>query len=310
MVQTAVPTAAPPPAIVPASVPTPPAGNSPTEVPLEDDSGTFLIPVTINDTIALKFTIDSGASDVTIPSDVASTLVRAGTISAGDYIGSGAAVLADGSEVPSPEFRIRSLRVGNLVLHDVTASITGTNGSLLLGQSFLARLQNWSIDNNRHVLILNAERAAPPVDVDLATDGAASANPVAASSSASLAAAAEDAVQHYFAAWSNPADADGQSVRQYYGAAVDYYGSKLSLADVMQQKLNFARRWPSRSYTIRAGSLRTSCSETGACQVAGLVDWRAGSAARARSSSGTATFLLGLNDGLIVSEHSKVISRN
>jgi clan AA aspartic protease (TIGR02281 family) len=151
------------------------------EVPLENDGGTFVVPVTINDTIALKFTIDSGAADVTIPSDVASTLVRAGTISAADYVGSKTFVLADGSEVPSPEFRIKSLRVGSLVLHDVVASISNDKGSLLLGQSFLTRLKGWSIDNARHVLVLNggapdlaqealASNDAPPVAGAQATE--------------------------------------------------------------------------------------------------------------------------------------------
>jgi len=143
------------------------------EVPLEDEGGTFVVPVTINDTIELKFTIDSGAADVTIPSDVASTLVRAGTISAADYVGSKTFVLADGSEVPSPEFRIRSLRVGTLVLHDVVASITNDKGSLLLGQSFLTRLKGWSVDNTRHVLVLNG--GAPGLAQELSTDNDASA---------------------------------------------------------------------------------------------------------------------------------------
>ena len=142
------------------------------EVLLEDDGGTFVVPVTINDTIALKFTIDSGAMDVTIPSDVASTLVRAGTISAADYVGSKTFVLADGSEVPSPEFRIRSLRVGTLVLHDVVASFTNDKGSLLLGQSFLTRLKGWSVDNARHVLVLDG--GAPGFAQELARGNEAS----------------------------------------------------------------------------------------------------------------------------------------
>ncbi len=51
-----------------------------TEVALEEESGTFVIPVLINGTITLKFTVDSGAADVAIPADVLSTLVRAGTV--------------------------------------------------------------------------------------------------------------------------------------------------------------------------------------------------------------------------------------
>lgn len=313
LVQSAIVTA---PAVVPASVPKARPNAAVTEVPLEDDNGTFVVPVTINDAIALKFTIDSGASDVTIPSDVASTLVRAGTISEGDYIGSGTAVLADGSEIPSPEFKIRSLRVGGLVLHDVTATITGDRGSLLLGQSFLTRLQNWSIDNKRHVLILNPERSSVIAEDDASQrdvrvgDGTPAA--AAAGSAADiLGTSAANTVLRYFSAWSNAADPDGQSVREFYGDEVDYYGKQLGLADVMEQKTQFARRWPLRSYTLRGGSVQTQCSDqTRACKVVGLVDWRAGSDARSRYSSGTAKFALVLRNGLIVSEHSRVISRN
>ena len=116
-----------------------------TVVPIEGDGGTVVVPVTINGVISLKFTIDSGASDVTIPADVAMTLIRAGTIAQSDYIGSQTFTLADGTRVPSTEFRIRSLKIGTLVLHDVTGSLTNTEGTLLLGQSFLSRLENWSI---------------------------------------------------------------------------------------------------------------------------------------------------------------------
>jgi hypothetical protein len=42
------------------------------------EHGTFVVPVLINDKITLNFTIDSGASDVSIPADVLSTLTRAG----------------------------------------------------------------------------------------------------------------------------------------------------------------------------------------------------------------------------------------
>jgi clan AA aspartic protease (TIGR02281 family) len=145
------------PAPIPAAVPIAVRGNAiETEVPLEADGGTFVVPVSINDTIVLKFTIDSGASDVSIPADVVSTLVRSGTITRDDFIGERTFMLADGTTVPSAEFRIRTLKVGTLILHDVTASLSNAKGGLLLGQSFLSRLSNWSIDNQRHALLLKA----------------------------------------------------------------------------------------------------------------------------------------------------------
>ena len=100
------------------------------------DGGTFAVPVTINNQLTLKFVVDSGASDVSIPTDVVSTLVRTGTITDADFLGSRTYKLADGSTVPSQRFQIRSLRVGNRTLENVTASIAPVAGQLLLGQAF------------------------------------------------------------------------------------------------------------------------------------------------------------------------------
>lgn len=309
------PTAAPPPVIA-AAAPAPLRS----EVPLEADSGTFLIPVTINDTISLKFTIDSGASDVTIPSDVATTLIRAGTISADDYIGSQTFVLADGSQVPSPEFRIRSLRVGNVMLHNVVASITGTEGGLLLGQTFLRRLKSWSIDNGRHVLVLEAnsdENMPPPTEEPVrsvtTTEVAQNNQPqTGLGSSPLMEGNAEETVRQYFAAWSDPSDPDGQAVRQYYGDSVSFYGKQVGVAELMSgEKLRFARRWPVRSYTIRANSIHAKCTlGTPACTVTGIVDWSVSSPTTFRHSSGAARFSLLLDGNHIVGEGGKVISRN
>jgi hypothetical protein len=125
------------------------------EIPLRREGGVLAVPVKINDTITLNFTIDSGAADVSIPADVVLTLTRAGTISEADFLGKRNYVLADGSTVPSNTFRIRSLRVGGREITNVTGSVAGVKGSLLLGQSFLKRFTSWSIDNSRQMLVLN-----------------------------------------------------------------------------------------------------------------------------------------------------------
>jgi clan AA aspartic protease (TIGR02281 family) len=285
-----------------------------TEIPLEDDGGTFVVPVTINGAISLKFTIDSGAADVTIPSDVASTLVRAGTISAGDYIGSQTFVLADGSTIPSPEFRIRSLRVGDIVLHDVTASVTGPNGSLLLGQTFLQRLKHWAIDNDRRVLVLTAagasgESSSSPATVIPTASVTTAGISTEAAVSPEVETSARNAVRRFFAAWSDPSDRDGETMRRFYAPVVNFYGKQISRDEIMQEKLRFARRWPTRSYIPEPDSLQVSCSASApVCTVVGTVDWSASGGSR--SSSGSARFSLSYQGGRIVEEHGRVLSRN
>jgi clan AA aspartic protease (TIGR02281 family) len=134
---------------------TPRAADSGASIPLKPEGGTFVVPVLINDKITLDFTLDSGATDVTIPHDVFSSLRRTQTISKEDLLKPGEYQLADGSTQRQQRFRIRSLKVGSVELRDVVGSVAPTEGTLLLGQSFLSRLQTWSVDNQRHVLIIN-----------------------------------------------------------------------------------------------------------------------------------------------------------
>jgi clan AA aspartic protease (TIGR02281 family) len=133
----------------------PPATSPGSEIPLHRSGGTFTAPASINGAITLEFTIDSGATDVSIPADVVMTLMRTGTINRSDFLGRRTYVQADGSTLPSPIFRIRSIRVGNREATNVTASVAPIQGTLLLGQSFLRQFSSWSIDNRRGVLVLN-----------------------------------------------------------------------------------------------------------------------------------------------------------
>src|SRR5580692_3587917 len=126
----------------------------PESIPLIHEHGTLQVPAVINGGNSLNFTIDSGATDVSIPANVFSTLIRSGTVSAQDFLDRRAYKLADGSTEMSQRFRIRSLRVGNLELRDVVASVVPSGGSLLLGQSFLSRLKSWSIDNEHQALLI------------------------------------------------------------------------------------------------------------------------------------------------------------
>ena len=64
-------------------------------------------------------------------------------------------MLADGSISPTVTFIIRSLKVGDVLIGGAPkGSVSPAAGSLLLGQSFLQRFKSWSMDNNKHVLVL------------------------------------------------------------------------------------------------------------------------------------------------------------
>lgn len=130
--------------------------SSQIKIPLQLSGGVFVVPVELNGAIKLDFAVDSGASDVTVPFDVFSTLRRTGTIKDSDILGSQTYVLANGTKSQSTRFTIRSIKVGGVVLKNVVASVSSGEGILLLGQSFLSRFKSWSIDNANHQLSLQA----------------------------------------------------------------------------------------------------------------------------------------------------------
>jgi clan AA aspartic protease (TIGR02281 family) len=132
--------------------PKPPAGRS-IEVPLEKRGDIYEVQVEING-LALDFIIDSGATDVSVPLDVFSTLRRKGAIQDADIIGEQTYTGWDGSTQKTFTFTIRSLKVGNIVVKNVRGGVAPLQGSLLLGQSFLERFKSWSIDNTNHELLL------------------------------------------------------------------------------------------------------------------------------------------------------------
>jgi clan AA aspartic protease (TIGR02281 family) len=142
------------PVVPPVSKASPSAPIQGIEVAMVRRGGTYAVPVSINGAITLDFVLDSGASDVSIPSDVFSTLIRAGTITKEDMLGNETYTLADGSRKKAATFNIRSLKVGATVIENVRASVADDAGPLLLGMSFLGRFPSWSVDNSRHVLVL------------------------------------------------------------------------------------------------------------------------------------------------------------
>lgn len=129
-----------------------------TEVQLTKQSGVYSVPVRINDKITLDFVLDSGAGDVQMPRDVIRTLIRTGTISEADFLESKEYTQADGSTVTNERLLIKRLQVGDTVINNVTVSVGGNNGALLLGQSFLARFSSWSIDNSKQSLVLGDQQ--------------------------------------------------------------------------------------------------------------------------------------------------------
>jgi gag-polyprotein putative aspartyl protease len=133
---------------------TPPVASAGDEVPLILSGDTYAVPTIVNRTLKLDFMIDSGSSDMVIPADVVLTLIRSGTLSKSDFIGDQTFTLADGRNLQSAQFTLHDVKIGNETIENVVAVVGPVAGSPLLGQSFLSRFGAWSLDNNRHMLIL------------------------------------------------------------------------------------------------------------------------------------------------------------
>jgi clan AA aspartic protease (TIGR02281 family) len=132
-------------------------------ISLKPSGGVYTVPVQINGALTIDFLLDTGASDVIIPADVALTLMRMGTIDRSDYLGSGQYSLADGSIVENAKINFRRLQIGSRVLYDVRGAIGSVDSSLLLGQSALQQLEPWRLDTKTGHLVFMESASADPV---------------------------------------------------------------------------------------------------------------------------------------------------
>jgi clan AA aspartic protease (TIGR02281 family) len=131
-------------------------------VPMKKDGGVYVVPVSVNGTVTIDCIVDSGASDVNIPADAFEDLLRQGAIDESDYLGTRVYTLADGSSERGRVVRIKSLKVGGVVVHNVIASVGADDSTALLGQSFLERFRTWSLDNTKHALVLVGPPSGAP----------------------------------------------------------------------------------------------------------------------------------------------------
>jgi hypothetical protein len=118
-------------------------------VPLIGQGSALMVRGTVNGKTAFTFEIDTGASIAVIPRSVA-----AGLITAADYLGAREYVFGDGRRRIQPTYRLHSITVGGLTATDVPCVIGEEADIFLLGRTFLQQFRSWSIDNRRHVLVL------------------------------------------------------------------------------------------------------------------------------------------------------------
>ncbi|MBK8310438.1 MAG: retroviral-like aspartic protease family protein [Chitinophagaceae bacterium] len=131
------------------------AKKTESKISLIEENGVFSIKATIGGKVLTKFILDSGAGECNISSDLEKKLIENGIIKNTDYLNSGLYKLADGTIIENRRVKISKILIGNKQIKNVIVSIGPSNSPNLLGQSFLNKLDSWSIDNSKKILIVH-----------------------------------------------------------------------------------------------------------------------------------------------------------
>ena len=125
------------------------------EIPMKrKPGGTYEVPCTING-LPLKFVFDTGASDVSISSVEAEFMLKNEYLSERDFRGSRKYLTASGSICDGAVICLKEVRVGEVSLKNIEASVVkNQKAPLLLGQSALERFGRITIDNENSKIII------------------------------------------------------------------------------------------------------------------------------------------------------------
>ena len=126
--------------------------NAVTELPFTMEGGVYQVKCVING-LPLYFVFDTGAADVTISSVEADFMLKNGYLTDADFMGKQNYVTATGEIHEGTVINLREVRVGDVVLNDVKASVVKSQSApLLLGQSVFRRFGTLEVDNRNSII--------------------------------------------------------------------------------------------------------------------------------------------------------------
>src|SRR5690606_21462903 len=101
--------------------------------------GVLFIPCTVNG-VAMEFVFDTGASDVLISEAEMNKLIKNGSVTDRDIIGTRQYQIANGDIIESTVVNIRNFDIGGVLVKNIPASVSiGLSAPMLLGTSTLER---------------------------------------------------------------------------------------------------------------------------------------------------------------------------
>ena len=128
-----------------------------TELPFTQQGGVNRVQCTING-LPLYFVFDTGAADVSISSVEANFMLKNGYLTNADFMGKQNFMTATGEIHEGTTINLREVRVGDVILRDIKASvIKNQSAPLLLGQSCFRRFGTVEVDNKAQVIRLIAK---------------------------------------------------------------------------------------------------------------------------------------------------------
>lgn len=120
-----------------------------TVIQMEPYGGVYRVPCLVNGA-KMKFIFDTGASNVCLSLPMAEYLYDNGYITDKDILGTGSATVADGRIVDHIRINLKEIQIGDKVLTNVeTVVVNGQSAPLLLGQSALKKLGQYSISGDK-----------------------------------------------------------------------------------------------------------------------------------------------------------------
>lgn len=123
-------------------------------IPMKRESnGIYTLPCEING-LRLRFILDTGASVVSISLTEATFMLKNGYLNEDDIKGTTNIQTADGNIAENYVINLKEVKIGKVTLHNIQAIVSsGLDAPLLLGQSVLSQLGQWSVNDN--ILVLN-----------------------------------------------------------------------------------------------------------------------------------------------------------
>ena len=119
-----------------------------TTIEMEEINGVYYVPCEVNG-IPMKFIFDTGASNVSISKTEAEFLIKQGLLAKEDFIEVVNYRIADGSIKEGIKVKLKEIKIQEIILRDITATIVSESSApLLLGQSVLSKFGRFEVEGN------------------------------------------------------------------------------------------------------------------------------------------------------------------